>query len=93
MRAVGDTTKKNKGPTSAEVARARRAVERAMNVDVTGQPYHEDGRRMTELYPGLYDAWARLSGDPDIYVPQWLRGGTPTGLKTNPLGCKYLPKS
>ena len=41
----------------------------------------------TELRPGIFEAWAYASGDPDVYIPTWLREGAPCGITQFPQHC------
>ena len=75
MRAIGDKTKMNKGPTKEEIKELTTRLEKYF-----GLAPHEATSFRTQLHQPMYEAWVRASGDPDIHVPKWLKEGTPMGI-------------
>ena len=74
--AIGDSSKTNKGPTQEQVDGLTQRVESYFNI----KPGDRVKFSMTQLHQPLYLAWVERSGDPDIYVPIWLRQGAPIGI-------------
>ena len=81
MKSIGDTTKTHHGPTTEQVLKARRKVEDYFCIypDNSNTP-----PPLTELSAAIYRAWVQRAEDPDIFVPQWLEGGTPMGIEALP---------
>ena len=92
INSIGDTTKTHTGPSSEQVAALRKLVEEAFNITDSSVPLREDGKCMTELNQQLYEAWVKASGDPDVFLPQWLKNGAPTGLVSEPEDAGIFPR-
>ena len=74
--AIGDTTKMHTGPTDEQIVQARRSLYHTLDLS-----YSRRRPGLTQLEPDIYDQWVKMSGDYDIDVQDWLRGGTPMGIE------------
>ena len=84
-RAIGDSTKKFTGPTESDVAEARHRVEDHFGITESGK------EGLTQLNQEIYAAWIRVADDPDYFVANWLRYGTPLGMVLSPEHAGIFP--
>ena len=87
LRAIGDTTKNEKGPSKEEIKPLILNVERFFRL-----PAPDPTQWRTQLHWPLYEAWVRMADDPDVHVPRWLRQGAPMGIKQTAEFANIFPK-
>ena len=75
LAALGDATKRNRGPSDKQVLKARQALYHAL-----GLSYADRKASLTQLEADLYERWVELSDDIEVDVQDWLRSGTPMGI-------------
>ena len=62
---------------------ARETIAKAVGA-VDTEPVDDLNGLSTNLRPGLFEAWAKRSGDPDGSIADWLRKGGPCGIELSP---------
>ena len=87
MDAVGDVTKRSKGPCQEIVRDVNNAIHRVLNLAEDGG--HE-GR--TQLDSRIYHKWVADSGDPETEVGKWLDTGTPMGIEVDAVNVGVFPE-
>ena len=85
--AIGDATKKNKGPPDDVIKKCNLAIKHILGVRADA---HNSGQ--TQLDADIHDSWVQASGDPETEVPAWLRAGTPMGIEVDAKNVGVFPQ-
>ena len=76
LKALGDSTKSNKGPSEQQIIKARKALYKVLGIS-----YSRRSQGLTQLEADIFGKCVELAEDYDVDIRTWLMEGTPMGIK------------